>query len=137
MELLNCKPLSARISRKQCEINKAKGTFACDVCNGIDTQWCKIDGCLKDVVAKGMCKTHYNRSLLDRDRATKEAEERQQVVESTIPTDTPAVSQHERHVVNLMDMFKQKQESDLKVFAEKLSACKTAQEKLALALQFI
>lgn len=144
MELLECKPLSARISRTTCESNKKRGTFACEKCDGLlnknessvsNKTVCNIRGCEKWAQIKGMCKTHYNKSLLQRTSALDDATERKEVVSLTVcGTPLPAVSQHEKHIVNLLDMFKQKQAADLVNFAEKLSALKTPSEKLKFAL---
>lgn len=85
IELFECVPLSARISRIQCKINRTRqndhktGMFAviaCKGCKGLGSstiidleevvvaKQCKVDGCnkLSQYNTDGMCKAHFSKS---------------------------------------------------------------------------
>lgn len=76
MELFKCEPLRARISAAQCDVNRRRGTFACDKCPGlgagsvidpeevaVKSKICSVEGCSTVVHARGMCWKHERSEL--------------------------------------------------------------------------
>ena len=77
IELFECAPLCAKISRASCRSNKSRGVFACGGCGGLGAavnidlevivmakKQCAVDGCVKlsQHETNGMCKSCFTKS---------------------------------------------------------------------------
>lgn len=142
MILYECERLSARISQAQCERNRSRvDNFANDVlavnscrgCSGlgaavkIDVEGlsmtakkCSVQGCTRQAQISGKCKSHHNGTP---QRNIKSPAFVADVVGESAPViaEVP-VSDHEIHVVNLVELFKAKQQEELEAFITTLSS---------------
>lgn len=155
MILYECERLSARISQEQCQKNRKRvDNFANDVlavnscrgCSGlgapvkIDVEGlsmaakvCSVEGCVKRAQKAGKCKAHLN--------GTTPRRTRNPFVMPVPKSDpvtvivAPAVSSHELHIVNLLELFKQKQADEFDCFVKQLDGITEPMARLRFAYE--
>lgn len=160
VKLFRCERLSASITKGQCLINRKSGrVLSCDKCAGLGEEVqimathntkCVVDGCEKFRVLGDMCTKHGKEA--GREKGPKPTPEElaeirkrqcQKMLEAKrerglIPVkQSPSETDHELHIVNLIEIFKQKQIADLETFIGKLSEIDDAYEKLKFTLDAV
>lgn len=145
-----CEALSAFLTVDQCQVNKMRkdnpqfdvwAVAACKDCPGVvhihnfggdmakKANLCSVPGCEKYVQRAGKCKAHLNGT--DPRRSVPRPQNKS--VQSDAPVPVP--SNHESHIVNLLELFKQKQQTDLEEFLENLGNIHDSKARLAYAFE--
>ena len=135
-----CVGLNLRTLRNPCDQARANGTFACDGCLGAvveDTDMggkvlCNIKGCEKWAQIGGLCRAHAH--------GTKPRAGIKKAVPAVVEPD-PVVSAAEVHVVDLLDLVRQRlqadMDEDLAEVSRMLCAADTPMDKMKLVFDRI
>lgn len=157
-KLRRCAALCANITEQQCKINKKSGrVFSCDSCKGLEetdmTKKCNEPDFSNINWKAGKCYRHHPENIAKKEaleirkiyKESAEVKPLPVIIECADPgagssyeaKPLPVASDHEIHIVNLMNVFRQKQAAELDAFAARLGQITDPVEKLLFTLKAV